>query len=247
VLAYCSLRNGQHRIDLPGLASFLFDSDTAIVTAIPDPSVRPSGIVDIYHHAVLPVVLQALGTEVLHASAVLTRRGVVALCGGSGAGKSTLAFGLSRRGYPIWADDAVAVETHAAPRSVPLPYEIRLRPAAATFFGQGIPACPLAAREEARSDRRPGLAALCVLNWTAGMRGEVAVERLRPSAAFSAVLAHAYCFSLQGAERKQQLVRHYLDLTARVPVFDARFEAHLDGVPAVLDAIEQTVVRAAKR
>src|ERR671935_59558 len=50
------------------------------------------------------------GREVLHASAVITARGVVAFCAVSTTGKSTIAYQFSRRGYGIWADDALAFD-----------------------------------------------------------------------------------------------------------------------------------------
>src|SRR5205823_1705698 len=62
---------------------------------------------DLFRTAVVPLALQVFGYEVLHASAVRTESGVSAFCGLSGTGKSTVAYGLSRRGYPLWADDAV--------------------------------------------------------------------------------------------------------------------------------------------
>lgn len=59
---------------------------------------------------VLPNVSLARGREVLHASAVETPLGVVALAAPSGAGKSTLAIELVRRGWPLFADDALVLD-----------------------------------------------------------------------------------------------------------------------------------------
>jgi len=58
---------------------------------------------------VLPNVSIAHGYEALHASAVLTDRGVVAIAAPSGSGKSTLALELVRRGWPLFADDTVVL------------------------------------------------------------------------------------------------------------------------------------------
>jgi hypothetical protein len=77
---------------------------------------------------VLPNVSIAHGYEALHASAVLTDHGVVAIAAPSGTGKSTLALELVRRGWPLFADDTVvlgrrgdAVEAHPAVPFVNLP------------------------------------------------------------------------------------------------------------------------------
>jgi hypothetical protein len=58
---------------------------------------------------VLPVVAIACGYEALHAAAVRTPAGVVAIVGGSGAGKSTLAAELVRRGHGLIGDDVLVV------------------------------------------------------------------------------------------------------------------------------------------
>lgn len=243
VCAYGHTLGGQHWMHLPGLASFAFDGTKGEVRAIAHPPARRRLIRDAYYRSVLPMALQALNREVLHASAIRAPRGVVALCGVSGAGKSTIAFGLSRRGYRAWADDALAFET-AGPsvRAVPLPFRIRLRPASASFFAQnGTGGRARGAEEgEHRPDReRVPLAALAVLRRESGVRHGVDVERLRPSRAFPAVLAHAYCFNLRDLERKRRMVLHYLALAARVPVFEIRFPVGLEWLPAILDRIEQ--------
>lgn len=59
---------------------------------------------------VLPNVSIAHGREALHASAVETPLGVVALAAPSGTGKSTLAVELVRRGWPLFADDSLILE-----------------------------------------------------------------------------------------------------------------------------------------
>jgi hypothetical protein len=70
----------------------------------------------------------AAGYEALHASAVATERGVVAIVAVSGAGKSTLALELVRRGRALFADDTVVlgrgsggIEAHPAGPFMNLP------------------------------------------------------------------------------------------------------------------------------
>jgi hypothetical protein len=59
---------------------------------------------------VVPLALSQAQAFVLHASAVATDHGGVALVGAAGAGKSTLAAGLGACGCPVVADDALVVE-----------------------------------------------------------------------------------------------------------------------------------------
>jgi hypothetical protein len=69
---------------------------------------------------VLPAIGVMRGYEALHAAAVDSPNGVVAVMAPSGAGKSTLALELLRRGWPLFADDVLtlsrngdAVSAHA--------------------------------------------------------------------------------------------------------------------------------------
>src|ERR1044072_4298067 len=62
---------------------------------------------------VLPNVSIAHGNEALHACAVETPLGVVAIAAPSGTGKSTLGRELIRRGWPLFADDAVILSRGA--------------------------------------------------------------------------------------------------------------------------------------
>ena len=250
VCAYGHTVGGDHWMHVPGVGSFRFTSRADEVTAIAQPAALTDVIVDVYRRSVLPMALQALGQEVLHASAVLTPAGVVALCAESGTGKSTTAFGLGLRGHALWADDAVAFEV--AERSIlalPLPFEMRLLAEAASFFDHHrVAAVPASGREIAerpRSGPAP-LAALCVLKRTPGGPEGRGLEVVRRSAvgAFLAVLPHAYCFSLHDLDRKRRMMEQYLDLTARVPVFEVRFQAGLDALEAVLDGIEREVIGA---
>ncbi len=221
-------------MEVPGLARFRFGAGGEVV-AHPDAQASPGLLRDAYERCVLPLVVQLRGREVLHASAIRMARGVVALCADSGTGKSTLAVGLSQRGYPVWADDAVGVDTSTTPiTAIPLPFEVRLRPASASLLRDQR------ARVDASAEPVP-LSALCVLHRADRVKHGVAVQALQPSSALPAVLAHGHCFSLRDLERKRHMVRHYLDLVARVPVFEVRFESGLERLPGILDAIEQAL------
>ena len=56
---------------------------------------------------VIPMVMNLRGTEVLHASSILSLKGAVAFIGNGGYGKSTLAAGLVQAGLQLLSDDVV--------------------------------------------------------------------------------------------------------------------------------------------
>jgi hypothetical protein len=58
---------------------------------------------------VLPTVSVICGYEALHASAVDSPHGVIAILAPSGMGKTTLALELMRRGYPLVSDDILTL------------------------------------------------------------------------------------------------------------------------------------------
>ena len=244
-LATCYAIDGRHWVDVPGVARFGVNRPSDAVEAIAYPSAAPEEINEVYNDSVLPLVVHVHGVEALHASAVLSPQGVVAFCAGSGTGKSTIARGLSERGYQLCADDAVAVEVSGpVVNATLLPFRARLRPDAASFFAQGR----LAGRNgRGSSDPVDGsvpLAAICVLRRDPGlMDGALVVGKLRASAAFPAMLEHAYCFSLLDAERKRRMIENYLVVSARIRILEIRFAAGLEHLSAMLDRIEQTVLQ----
>lgn len=251
VFAYCYSQGDTDWIELPGLADFGFSRIGEEVKAVFCPSVSTELVQETYYRSVLPMIVQARGTEVLHSSAVLMPQGVIALCGKSWSGKSTTAYALSQRGYPLWADDAVAFDTAGEQvTTAPLPFRIQLRPASVSFFDPLRPAPPAtgALAHFDQTNQEPAiLAALCILK-PASPDASLNVETcpLSSAQAFAAVLSHAYCFSLHHRKRKRQMMQRYLDLTARVPAFEIRYKPGLEKLSAVLDGIESCVDRLCK-
>ncbi len=219
------------------MARFSFDGAGGVVAGRPHLATPRDTIEGVYRRSVQPLVLQALGLEVLHASAVLTASGVVALCGPTGAGKSTLAAALAQRGYAAWADDALVIDfARGGPEAVRLPFERRLRQPSRAFLG-ALPE-PALAGGGAEPARAP-LAFVGLLEPApAGAPTEIA--RLAPTAAFPALLPHAVCFTVGDAEGRRRLVTRYLAIASAIPVctvpVEPRFEA-LAGLIRRLGAI----------
>jgi len=244
VSAYAEILGNEYWMHLPGLASFSFSPcGNEIAAAVPS-AVKEDLVVDAYRRKVLPMALQVCGREVLHASAVRSSAGVTALCGVSEAGKSTIAYGLSRRGYFLWADDTVAFEiSDSGGSSILLPFNVRLRPAAAALFDvkETRPSDDLASDDFPHGCETAPLATVCILRRANCAQSPVAVRRLSLAEALSAALDHACCFIPQSEERKRRMIQNYLDLAAQTPFFDICFQPGLENVPAVLDSIERAV------
>jgi hypothetical protein len=184
----------------------------------------------VFHRFALPMILQARGLELLHASAVKIDSGVVAMCADSGTGKSTTASALVGRGHEAWADDIVALDLrdpHA--EVVGLPFEFRLDAPAAER------AEAVRGRPAEHCDRAP-LTAIVLLERAAN---GVTVERLSPAVAFKSVFAQAMCFDLSDEARKAEMFARYFELAAQAPIVRIAFEPGFDCMDPLLDAIEQ--------
>jgi len=234
---------GARWIRWPGTATFRIDP-SGHLDAFPDPRVDSASIRDLCRRTVVPIALQALGYEVLHASAVRFPPGVVAICGDRCAGKSTLAYSLSRRGYDQCSDDMLVLDVGpTVVRPMQLPFDVRLRPEASTFWGfhpkrndnEAVasidPPC-------AAADAMPPLASLVMLRRVE--RGGPVMVRLPAAAAWTALMSNGYWFDPTDVDERRRVVRHYLDIAALVPAYELRFAPGLDRLDAVLDCIEST-------
>jgi hypothetical protein len=230
--AYGYAGTGWWAMEWPDWATFRFGPALgSTVEVTHEPGVEPRRIEDTYRRSVLPLQLQALGYETLHASAVSIDGGTVAFCGERQAGKSTLAFAVHRRGFRHRADDTVVLTVkHGVVTTVPLPFTPRLRPASAEFFD----APPLSIQSV--EDRPEPLRAVFILSRDVGAAPCV-VDRLAGGAAFAGLLAHAHCFEPADPEPRRRLVQNYLEISAAVPVFSLRYAPCLADLPLVVDRV----------
>lgn len=231
----------RRRIEWPGIGAFEFTGTSPTVLLHGSPSVDRARAHDIFSRIVQPIVLQAQGTETLHASAVVGPRGAVALAGVSGSGKSTLAWALGQRtGFRQIADDAVVMDSGdtGAARTVvhvwPIPYLPRLRRTARESLTRNVPPDPPRVDIPAG---RPRLSAVVLLEQADTADPTARPVRLAPPDAFTAVLAHAYCFDEDDRSERERMVRHYLDLAATVPVFRLRYRPDFSALPDLVDGV----------
>jgi hypothetical protein len=232
VCAYGYTASGANWLQLPRIATYRFTKRTDPVVAIVAPDIFGGTVVDAFERTVLPLALQFFGAEALHASAVLTPSGVVALCGDSGVGKSTLAHVLAGRGHELWADDAVCFECRPTEVvAVPLPFRPILLPTAIAAFG-----APAGSGPDKQTERP--LACVVALGRAAAGEPPVSVERYAAAEALEAAITHAYCYRPDDLQRNRCMMDAYLELIARVPVFGLRFVDDLDGVGGVAERVE---------
>lgn len=227
--------DGRWVMDWPGHATFSFGPavGAGIVRASRGPGASVARVEETFRRGVLPLALQAVGFETLHASAISTQAGVIAFCGERRAGKSTVAYALARRGFTQHADDTLVLSVDAGRvEAVATPFAPRLRSASAQHFqtttdhGTTSPA--------GSAKRR--LAAVFVLSPRADA-GAPSPRRLESSAAFQALLAHAHCFDPTDPAGRERLLRNYLEISSLCPVYELRYAPGLGGLDAMLDGL----------
>jgi hypothetical protein len=219
----------------PDVATFRCNRAGA-VDATPNVGINPDRVDDLYQRTVQPLALQALGWEVLHASAVRFGEGVVAFCGERGAGKSTIAYALAARGHPQAADDTLVFEPPpGAVGALLLPFQPRLRPESAALLR------PQDQDEPATQTGWPSPATVpltTIVVLARSEEGEPVMSRLEGGAAFAAILAHAHCFDPDDPATRRRVLENYLEVAAKVPVYSLRFAPGLGALPRMLDSIE---------
>jgi hypothetical protein len=226
-------------MEVPNIGVFRFRPSQQDVTAFTAPRVGDEILLDCYCRIVLPLALQFFGCEVLHASAVRNGAGVVGFCAVSGTGKSTIVAALTRRGFPLWADDALVCENRETegPRAIPVPCRMRLDGDAAEFLDLGG-----ASREWVRRDESDApLAALCVLQRNLDAHDSAEIRHLGSSAAITAIMPHAYCFTQASKGRKRRMMEQYFELAARAPIYLISFAPGFERLERLLDRIEREI------
>jgi hypothetical protein len=230
----------RHWMKMREVGIFQFAVSQRHVSVVPAPEASEARVREVYRRCVLPMALQVMGVEVLHASAVLTPSGVVAFCASSTTGKSTLVYALSKRQYPIWADDAVTLsQIDGHTETVRLPFTLRLRDDACSFFqvqrpeGLHEPVDP--------ADNCARLHSIYVLKRSGNA---VQIEELPASQALPELLDHAYCFDPGNLLRKRSMLMHYLDCVASVPIYRLNFRPSLPNLDGIIDALEFSILEA---
>lgn len=111
-LSFAKLEN-DYLLQFPQYANFLVALDGRSVGCYPKSNVPVETIRHLLLNQVIPLVLSHLGRMILHASACLTDKGVMAFMGMTGAGKSTLAASFALRGLSLITDDCLLLKEEA--------------------------------------------------------------------------------------------------------------------------------------
>ena len=222
-----------------------FDTSSRSISAYPQKDVDYALFEIVLVHEWLPVVYQAWGRQVLHASAAvhLPSGMVIAFAGETMSGKSTLGYGLGQRSdWQQISDDSLAFTIQTGEvRLLSIPNAVRLRSASAHFYGQ------LANGHEPLDlpDMDLGLDYVffvegnCETVSKAGSPGsDVPLDGVQT---FVQLIKNAYALTLKIPEHNERLLRDYLRLTHQVVAFRLVVQKSFVTLNETLDTVERLV------
>lgn len=240
----------------PDRGDFLISQDGRDIRCRPLPGTPQSTIRHVFLDQIVPLVLSRRESLVLHASAILTRQGVIAFLGKSGQGKSTLAAYFGQSGFRLMSDDYLALRKRADDWvAIPSYPGVRLWPETS----DGIFSVPPHSTEIAHyTDKRrvndpalvpfaegpSALRCLYFLNDEGGdFLAEPAILPLRPREAFMKLVSCAFSLDVRDKVRLERQFVAIGQITAQLPCFHLEYARDFAMLPAVRRMIVDRPVR----
>jgi hypothetical protein len=200
----------------------------------------------------LPMVLGLRGIPTLHASTVVTPRGVCGFLGPTGAGKSTLAASFSTAGYPALGDDCLAIKEDRGFFAIPGYPGLRLWADSAESLSTAWSDAPMVAHytRKRRILNAPAIKSFparlkrlaviyCLAREASGNGGpsEAAIEPLRPNEAFLQLLSASFMLDITDRSVLTRNLRFIERLLSAVPVRRLRIPDGFSSLPKVREAV----------
>ena len=205
----------------------------------------------------LPMVLSLRGIPTLHASTVVTRRGVCGFLGATGAGKSTLAASFSTVGYPTLGDDCLAIKEDRGFFAIPAYPGLRLWTDSAESLSTDWSDAPAVAHY---TRKRRILSAPAIKSFPAGLErlaviyclareasgkgldgtngtSAPAIEPLRPNEVFLQLLSASFMLDITDRSMLTRNLRFFERLLNAVPVRRLRIPDAFSSLPEVREAV----------
>jgi hypothetical protein len=180
---------------------------------------------------ILAFVLRLRGVVCLHASAVAVDGRAIAFVGPVGAGKSTIAAAFANQGYPVIADDIVALDERSQQFfAIPAYPRLRLRPATVKHFYGAEDALPLLApnnpkrafdllgKDHLFQPNPLPLGAIYILGAPTAIPMAPLVDSLRPVKALVSLVTNTFMNYLLNEEQRAQEFELLSRLLASVPL-----------------------------
>ena len=238
---HCFRCDGGYLLHFIGLAHFFISADGARIVAY-EPLPAPGMLRHLLLDTVLPRALNVAGRDALHATAVLTPRGVVGFIGESGAGKSTLAARFVAEGHALVSDDCLVLDVAGSDVIATPSYSgLRLLPDALAWMGtsvvSSVPVTENAAKHRVTASHTGGdkggpVAALYVLDANAkGTACDAPIAtKLSQRDAFNELLTCSFRLDVDDRAMIKRQFELFTSMAERVPMYRLSIPRSLDAV-----------------
>ncbi len=255
----CAKVVGGYLVRFHELADFFVDTHGGEILCCPEPGIPPHTIRHLLLDQLLPLVISLKGREALHASAVLTREGVVAFTGPAGVGKSTTAASFLRAGCPLVSDDClVLLDQEGSIAAVPAYPGLRLCDDVMTrLFGAQVARStvthytdkcrvPIEAEGEAFCTTREPLNRIYVIAGPAEADGRtgVVIESLAPRDGLMVLIRAAFRLDITNRTMLRRQLGFLARIVETVPVRRLHFPRDLRLLSFVREAVLTDLKRA---
>ncbi|MGV3722890.1 MAG: hypothetical protein ACO1SX_18480 [Actinomycetota bacterium] len=193
---------------------------------------------------VLAALLHQRDFVLLHARGIAVNGGAVAFLADSGEGKSTTAAAFHRRGYPVIADDLVAVRTSTRPPEVEVGFpQLKLLPDALIGLGEDPLELPRVyegdekRRRQVHGPDQPDPLPVHAL-YLLSSGDALEIETLGAAAAMKALARHTFASGLLGPEGLRSHFRQCAWLAELGVVRRLSRPRDLDGLNHLVQAVE---------
>jgi hypothetical protein len=189
------------QMDYKNVGSFLVTGGDRIICS-PEIEVAPEVLRLIILGTSLPILLHQRGQLILHSSAIDINGKAIAFLGGSGWGKSTTAAAFHQQGYPVVADDVIAVDIERnQPTIFPGFPRLKLWEESATFLGdewESLPKLHPELPKRSRMVEKGFLIDSLPLKqiYILAEGDDLEIVPLTPQIAFKELIAHSYVLSI---------------------------------------------------
>lgn len=232
------------------LCDFRIQRDGRRIDCAPWPGVDWGDIRPFLLGRILPLALNFRGVLVLHSGGVLLPQGAIALVATPGTGKSTLAAQFACLGYPLVADDVLAVaEVNAAFTVSVGSSHVRLTEESLGFLQDSLPrgSAPTPdydkSRVSFRDSRDPDapvpLRGIYLLSRRPEREGEIKITTVPPQAALPLVLQNVSNRTLLQRPQLAQYFGVLCRLISQVPVKILEYPSALDQLPRLCQTLVQ--------
>jgi len=236
-----------------GMADFTVNPrGSEIALAYAEPVSSRETIAHLLLDQALPMVLGLRGIPTLHASTVVTARGVCAFLGAAGAGKSTLAASFATAGCPALGDDCLAVRENRGFFAIPAYPGLRLWTDSAESLSTEWSEAPEVAHYtrkrrilnvpalESFPTRPVRLAVIYCISRVSGLEGAPSIpgiEPMRPNEAFLQLLSASFMLDITDRAVLTRNLKFIERILNAVPVRRLTIPDGFSSLPRVREAV----------